>query len=220
MNPSSCSVWRETLASDDADPAVFEAHVAGCEACTQALANVSRLTSRVAALCHEPRASAPKANLSPVLRAQSHRDLIVGGFVLTQFVLIQIGGGAFGSRVGNQGLLFVALVTAAIVGIRWAQRRTLLRAFATETLSGHLKVATRAAERRARWVLAACVAWALFCFGTMPFAFRNPMALTPWLAGPAARLSFMAFWPVAFAVYTFVVTLPRLANLRAELERP
>src|SRR5262249_26185463 len=116
------------------------------------------------------------------------------------------------------GLALVAAVAALVVGVRWLQRRSLLRSFGTETLAGHLRVTARAAERRITWVAALSLGLALLFLGLIPFSVVNPVAIVPWLAGPGPRLSAMALGPALFAVYTWLVIRPRAIAIRREVE--
>jgi hypothetical protein len=219
--PEPCTFWKDALASENPDRIAFDAHVGSCPTCSHALSNVAKMTSRLVTWSEVGRAHASvrSAPIGRILKEQRRRDAMVAGFLLTQWVVMQIGGGAFGSHTGNQGLAVVAGIIAVVVAARFWQRRSLLESFATETLAGHLRVTTRSAERRAKWFVGACAAWVIFCLAMIPIAVPNPFTIVWWLREGTPRLLVMAIWPAIFAVYTSLVTIPRLAALREELER-
>lgn len=226
MTAEFCSKWNEILNSDSPYRASLEGHLSSCSDCTKALAGVALVTSRLASWSENAqKAAAPPSaealrpeRIGPILAEQRQRDLIFGAFVLYEFAAIQIAGGAFGSHIGNVFLGTLAVAVALIVGVRWVQRRSLLKSFGTDTLLGHLRVTTRAAERRTVWVAGLCMAFALLNIALIPFARRNPMAIVPWLAGPGPRLTAIAIGPALFSLYTWFVTRPRAIALRREVE--
>jgi hypothetical protein len=218
MTSTACTYWKDAFEADEPDRASFEAHVAGCADCTRAMASVAALTSSVASLARAPAPPLDTSRLGPVLAERRRLDVLVTAFAVSEVAMLQFGGGGLGFRGGQRVLLVVLIVGAVILGVRWLQRLAMLHAFAAETLLGHLRVTTRGAERRGRFLVVACLAWVVLCFGMMPFSYDNPVALVWWLKSGPARLAFFAVWPALFAAYTWRITLPRLARLRGELE--
>ena len=219
MTATFCRQWEEILSSEHPYRSTLEEHLATCSTCTRALAGVSVLTARLASSCEAaPRVGLSADRIGPILTEQRRRDVAFGAFAVLQFAAMQLAGGAFGSPVGNRALGLVAVTAAAVVGVRWLQRRALLRSFGTETLAGHLRVTTRAAERRIAWVAVLSLGLALLFLGLIPFSVENPVAIVPWLAGPVPRLSAMAIGPALFAVYTWFVVRPRAVAIRREVE--
>ncbi len=219
--PDGCTRWKEILTGDEPDRAEFELHVATCPDCSRSLGRVASMTSELVRWTSSRPATFEKSptKLEPLLAERSRLDLLLAGFFLSFLVLEHsLEGGGIRYSSFPKFFLVSAAVAAALIALRWFQRRALLRSFATETLVMHFAVEVRKAQRRAWWLIAFCIAVSTLLLTAIRFGLDLP-GPPEWYRQVVIRGSALALWPAVFAVYTYFRTMPRLTKLRTELER-